>query len=457
MKYNRLTLNRNESITAHIDEENYTVLFSPSEYRDSRTLFKENESDILRLQSRVERTGQKRTVTAYFVLTDKCNLKCEYCDVLGPSDNRGHGQNMSWEVAEKGLRILMNRLEEEPDLYAQVTFFGGEPTLAWALLARICEFIEKHPFRDRVAKMLVTNGTLIDTNRADFLLKHSVYVVVSLDGGPQVNDLMRPASYDGVAKGLDTLYEVMPGKFGISCTVGSHNAATLADEVKYLNERFHPLSIGLNIFHYQRNGSSPIDMSSEDLSNSLIEAFRIARRENIAIYQFIGILKAFAGHYRNLDYCPACVDKLLFSPSGNVGRCETLMDEPKFSVPLSEVNNHILPSHLDWTRYTPEHEPVCQDCPTRWICPGSCAYDMFVKTGNPAGVDERRCRFHTQLLVEMLDILYESSSGQHKGDIFIPDQESFGRVIGGMQTVFPPDTIWIVSLSNVTETSMAAE
>ena len=32
--------------------------------------------------------------------------KCEYCDVLGPSDNRGHGQNMSWEVAEKGLRFF---------------------------------------------------------------------------------------------------------------------------------------------------------------------------------------------------------------------------------------------------------------------------------------------------------------------------------------------------------------
>ncbi len=485
MKTCQIPLSRNIGFTAHLREDDYAVIFthpdsgnsdndggndsdndgdndgdSDGDNHSSQRLFTTHQEELARRQPRIGRGDNKRTVTSYFVLTDKCNLACEYCDVLGPSNQRKPGSTMTWEVAERGLQILFGRLADEPDLHAQVTFFGGEPLLAWSLLTRICEYIAVHPDKDRVARMLVTNGILIDPDRAAFLRDHRVYVVVSLDGGPQVNDGMRSHSYESVASGLDCLHMVMPAQFGISCTVGSHNGARISQELLFLQERFKPLCIGLNIYHYQRDGTSPIRMDPDALGDAMLNAFQTARDENIAIYQFIGILKAFSRRYRNLDYCPACVDKLLFTPGGHVGRCETLMNDPRFTVPLEEVRNHQLGPKLDWTRYTPEHEPVCQNCATRWICPGSCAYDMLVTTGHPQGVDERRCRFHTRLLVEMLDLLLESCNGnQHGQHVIIPDQPAFDSVVGGMPTSFPPDTIWIVSLSNVTanEESQAHE
>ncbi len=451
MKTYQMPLSRNKEFTAHLREEDYAVIFTHDGDHKSEELFSAHHTVLTECQPKLGRGDNKRTVTCYFVLTDKCNLTCKYCDVLGPGDQRPPGRTMTWEMAERGLQILFGRLAREPDLHAQVTFFGGEPLLAWPLLAQICEYVAAHPYKDRVAKMLVTNGTRIDAGRAAFLLEHRVYVVVSLDGGPQVNDVMRTHSYDAVAAGLDDLHAVMPGRFGISCTVGSHNAARLSDELRFLQDRFSPLCIGLNIYHYQRDGTSPIRMDSDALGDALLDAFRTARNEDISIYQFIGILKAFSRRYRNLDYCPACVDKLLFSPRGLVGRCETLMDDPRFTVPLDEVQDHRLSPKLDWTRYTPEHEPVCQTCATRWICPGSCAYDMLVTTGHPQGVDDRRCRFHTRLLMEMLDLLLESCEGCQKQQVIIPDQRAFDAVVGDMPTSFPPDTIWIVSLSNVTD------
>ena len=295
------------------------------------------------------------------------------------------------------------------------------------------------------------------TERAAYLLEQRVYVVVSLDGRPRANDSVR-RTLDGspssplVERGMDLLNQVMPGRWGISCTVGSHNAATLAEETTWLQRRFRPLSIGLNIYHWQQDGTVGIAMDDHDLGQALLAAFRVARREGISIYQFIGIVKAFTHRRRNLDYCPACVDKLLFSPAGRVGRCETLMFDERFSVPLDRVEDHRLPDALDWTAYTPEHEPACQACFARWVCPGSCAYDQYVTTGSLSGVQARRCAFQRAILVELLDLLLEETIAAHgQRPVLVPSQAQFDRVPGAMPTSFPADTIWIVSMAAVGE------
>ena len=457
--HHRVTLARRPEITAHLRTADRRVLFTQGDATliPDAALFDRHHDLLEHAQAASAASTGKRTLTLYMVLTDRCNLGCRYCDVLGRPDQRRAGVNMPWSIAERAVEILLSRLRAEPELEAQVTFFGGEPLLAWGLLERLCRLLEGLPERRRISRMLVTNGTLLDDAKSAFLLAHRVYVVVSLDGRPQVNDGVRAllgggASFPAVDRGAASLDRVMPGRWGISCTVGSHNAATLQDELRWLQQRYHPLCIGLNIYHYQRDGGCGIAMDDDAMGAAMLEAFRTARREGISIYQFIGILKGFLRRERNLDYCPACVDKLLFSPAGRVGRCETLMFDERFSVPIEQVRDHHLPAHLDWTAYTPEHEPACQACPARWICPGSCAYDQWVTTGALHGVQGRRCAFHRGMLVEMLELLHQACEDEHgPAPVLVPAQHHFDAVPGAMPTSFPADTIWIVSMASASQ------
>jgi uncharacterized protein len=453
--FHRVPLARHPEVEALIRDSDRRVLLcrGPARGEDPGSLFAQHQDVLEERQPTWSGRASKRTLTLYMVLTDRCNLGCRYCDVLGRPDQRQAGCVMSWETASRAMEILLARLRAEPELEAQVTFFGGEPLLAWPLLERLCRHLEDQPERRRISRMLVTNGTLLDDAKSAFLLEHRVYVVVSLDGRPEVHDGVRGlrgggASFPAVDRGMASLNRVMPGRWGISCTVGSHNAASLNGELIWMQERYDPLCIGLNIYHYQRDGGCGIAMDDDAMGEAMLEAFRLARREGISIYQYIGILKGFLRRERNLDYCPACVDKLLFSPAGRVGRCETLMFDERFSVPLDQVRDHDLPAHLDWSAYTPEHEPACQACPARWICPGSCAYDQWVSTGELHGVQGRRCAFHQGMLVELLDLLLEAAQGERgAAPLLVPAQRHFEAVPGVMPTSFPADTIWIVSMA----------
>jgi uncharacterized protein len=452
-EFHRVPLARHPEVTALVRDVDRRVLLCRGEPEDPQALFARQQARLEERQPAWTGAPSKRTLTLYMVLTDRCNLGCRYCDVLGRPEQRRAGGEMSWEIAARAMEILLARLRAEPELEAQVTFFGGEPLLAWPLLERLCRFLEARPERSRISRMLVTNGTLLDEQKSTFLRAHRVYVVVSLDGRPEVHDGVRGllgggASFPAVDRGMASLNRVMPGRWGISTTVGSHNAATLETELRWMQQRYDPLCIGLNIYHYQRDGGCGIAMDDGALGAAMLEGFRLARREGISIYQYIGILKGFLRRERNLDYCPACVDKLLFSPAGRVGRCETLMFDTRFSVPLDQVRDHQLPAHLDWTAYTPEHEPACQPCAARWICPGSCAYDQWVSTGALHGVQGRRCAFHQGMLVELLDLLLESAQDEWgPAPVLVPAQRHFDAVPGAMPTRFPADTIWIVSMA----------
>lgn len=394
-------------------------------------------------------TQERPALTVYLILTELCNLRCRYCDVLDKIARYPDRQVMSGAMAQAALTVVLGRLARDPGLKTQIVFFGGEPLLNWPVLTGLCETVAAHPFAARIEKMLVTNGLLLDREKAEFLARHHVYTVVSLDGRADANDIIRrkpdgSGSFAGVAAGLRRLMDAMPGAFGISCTVGVHNAATLPDELRFMQETFQPCSIGINLYHYLADGGNPAQVDEAAQVQAFLDSFHAARESGIAIYQFVSVLRAFISRRRNREYCPACGNKLLFTPRGFVGRCETLVFYAPFAVPLADLVAGELPPRLDWSQYTPEHEPVCQSCAARWICPGSCVYDQFVRTGALGGVDApRRCAFHRQLLRDLLDLLLEAVlvDAPPGATFLIPEQRHFENVVGKIPMSFPEHTL----------------
>jgi uncharacterized protein len=120
-----------------------------------------------------------------------------------------------------------------------ISFFGGEPLLAFPLIQEIVHYSEE--VAQKLGKTLVfgltTNGTLFNIDILHFLLKHNFRVIISLDGPREVHNLYRKfafsenSSFDQIIKYFD-FFQKYASEGHFACT------ATLAPPIHF-KERNH--------------------------------------------------------------------------------------------------------------------------------------------------------------------------------------------------------------------------
>ncbi len=126
-----------------------------------------------------------------FNLTEKCNLRCEYCAYSGSYKYRRTHSNNSIDmgIVRKAIDFFGSVSKESPTIY--IGFYGGEPFLEFDLIKRVITYsMEKFEGRERVWA-ITTNGTLIDEEDVEFLVSNNVILTVSLDGPEDIHDLYR--------------------------------------------------------------------------------------------------------------------------------------------------------------------------------------------------------------------------------------------------------------------------
>jgi His-Xaa-Ser system radical SAM maturase HxsB len=96
---------------------------------------------------------------------------------------------MSQEVARKTVDFIF----KSPSPYLTIEFQGGEPLMNWPAVKQVVEYaLQKNIAAKRSLKFcLVSNFSLLDEGKLDFLLSHDVSLCTSLDGPPQVHDQNR--------------------------------------------------------------------------------------------------------------------------------------------------------------------------------------------------------------------------------------------------------------------------
>jgi sulfatase maturation enzyme AslB (radical SAM superfamily) len=168
------------------------------------------------------------------VLTADCNFRCRYCY----QDRKAAG-TMLWSVLRAGLDIL---LAARVDGQRAVSFLGGEPLLAYALIRRAIFYLaRRQPSKLRLEPWLTTNGTLLDEHRLDFLLAHGFRINLSFDGVPAAQRYRAAGSYEGLDRLLSWLRDRHPRylRTRIRVAVVAHPPALecLADSIEYLLQK----------------------------------------------------------------------------------------------------------------------------------------------------------------------------------------------------------------------------
>lgn len=326
-----------------------------------------------------------RTITCTLCLTRDCTLRCRYCYA-----GRKYAHSMSKETAKRAIDIVFEEACRTRKA-ADISFFGGEPLMEWELLQWCILYAEGHsaPLPARPRFSITTNGTLLTSEKIDWLAAHDVLIGLSIDGSPTMHNINRRhpnggGSHVEVATAL-ALIAVHPTlKSQLVCVVTPNNVEHLSKGIEWLSQHYHG-NIGLNLDYWNQ-------WSEADF------AILCDQYKKVAAMVEQSYLKGEPIHLRNLE------DKILthLHPGKDTLRC--LTGEREIAV---TADGTFFPcSRLIGDADNPEHNlgnvheginrakqlahiqargcrtTSCSRCELRYRCLNSCACTNYAASGN---------------------------------------------------------------------------
>jgi uncharacterized protein len=147
------------------------------------------------------------------VTTLRCNHRCLYCHASAVPNT-----DSSTDMTEATARKVVDRIFESTSPSITIEFQGGEPLANWPVVKFIVEYArEKNKAAGKSLWLnLVTNLSMMDDEKLDWLLERGVNFCTSIDGPADVHDRNRPwsggASHAAAVKWFKAINDRTKGK-----------------------------------------------------------------------------------------------------------------------------------------------------------------------------------------------------------------------------------------------------
>jgi uncharacterized protein len=329
-------------------------------------------------------------------LNHACNLRCAYC-----YNGRKFSRPMSWDIAERGVGLSL--ASEGP---RHVSFFGGEPLLEIDLMRRIIALGRERAGRS-IHFSVVTNATLLDARTLDELLGEGVNVAVSLDGGPEAQDITRrrndgSSSWDAASTNARRLFVRRPWSKVIA-VFDPRNVHLLAGSFDAL------LSLGARNISLNANYEGDWDSAAlarfhvafAQLGDRWVAAWKRGTPFSLNVLDS-KILTHLKGGYAAVDRCDFGLREVCVSPAGRLYPCDRLVGEDtRDDVVIGDVWSGVDPIRRDALiarKHTLAQD--CAECELARRCMNWCGCVNYATTGDVGGVSGLVCAFERRFIAE---------------------------------------------------------
>jgi len=345
------------------------------------------------IRESVFRRKSPRLVRFELILTEACNLGCDYCFEY----HADHKKSMSEETAIAAVRFAIESSRESK--WIGFSFMGGEPMLQFALIKRIIDFTTKEAklAGKTVAFDMQTNGVLIKEEHAEFFSKVPVRYCLSLDGAQLTHDQHRKTlggsgSFQIVAAKMKMLKRHQHWQ-GARMTVMPDQASRLAENIRSLHEE-----LAINQFVLGFATHVPwTDSQISDYAVGLTESFdyfleqrvsKKSRRIRIGLFELGQLNQAYASS-SSVWGCGAGSGRLAISPDGTYHGCSKLAWSAENGsagapLPLGDVETGISKpeNRLLLLDHSATPRTKCDSCELKQHCTGGCHAANFSDSGN---------------------------------------------------------------------------
>jgi uncharacterized protein len=339
-------------------------------------------------------------------VTQICNLHCNYCAAGGDGTFGDAIAKISIEKTLPQIKFFLDRLPEKVSF--NVSFLGGEPLLYAEGLAMIANYIAEVATERRVNYTVITNGTLLNEKNVDILARMKATITISLDGPPEINDVMRPTKNgtSSTAMIVDGLKRVIARKSEFSHLMihGVFDSNNMQMLKAY--EFYSQFAVDSYDFSFSVSENNPRATQDYMLEMSKLAALAYTRGGEAALRK----IRAFDQHFQSLDqqrrtenYCGAGKSFLMIDARNQIYTCPWDVNDKNEQVGQG--------TELDEKALEAYQRPIlemnkCENCWARFLCGGGCMFAHKHGSGQKNVKNTQFCE-RTRFMVALALIYYE--------------------------------------------------
>lgn len=358
---------------------------------ESSTLTDENYVSLVKRPEGVVRhpshskdaTGKTNIRRLKIQLGLSCNFSCEYCSQRFVP----HSAETHREEAEKFVAGMDAWLKQPPE---NVEFWGGEPFVYWKTLKPLAEALrEKFP---KATFSVITNGSILDEEKVDWLDRLGFLVCISHDGPGQHVRGPDPLDDPDTRAAILSLYRRLAptGRMSFNAMMNRSNVSRVAIQ-KFFEDLVAPyqdhLVIGEGAFidAYDDGGAAQSLAPDEVFAYRNIafgeirsgQVTRFGAAVNSRIMSFVNSFRTGRPMSAVAQKCGMDQpDNLAVDLRGNVLTCQNVSAVSRNPAGISHKLGHVsdLASVKVKTSTHWSDREECPKCPMLHICQGSCLF-----------------------------------------------------------------------------------
>lgn len=367
-----------------------------------------------------------------FDVSGNCNLDCKYCYFKFEREERVSLD--SYRMSRDTIDIFFNKYScsNHEIEKLNISFWGGEPLLNLDAIKYIVEKSEKITQKNSLNFLIVTNGTLINEEIAEFCNHHNITLQITIDGDKECHDIQRAfrsghGTYDLIFKNIQLLnkYKV---KFYIRTTLTSQTPS-IGGFINILKEKYVNRASFAVIFPVVGCDYEKLLIKKSDLVADEIVSNFIVERKSGSGFEFDNIERIIKQFYSKYYYktCGVSKSKIAVKYDGTIYPCHRFVGSSGYCI--GNVSDGINNIYCDQYDDTIKNNKNCSTCDiASAFCGGTCFYEILKRKDNQYNLDEN-CIFQvllTKKTIKMLLELYRTDRIEYESILndflgFVPD------------------------------------
>lgn len=295
-----------------------------------------------------------------------CNYSCSYCSQGGQK-----AENTGTADAHEFLGNLDKWLTEAPE---KIEFWGGEPFLYWHKIKVLVPALRERFTDARLS--IVSNGSLLDMEKAEWLHDHGFTMAISHDGPGQSLRGEDPFEDESWREMIRQIFHLFGDRITFNVVITPLNYRLLETLLWFETRMGFPVNVNVEDIVTDYGGAKWNADQLRGMADEILQAvgsglalhFPRLRWSVQQLLEGLAISKPLAGSHQvcGMDR----VDQLAVDLKGNVLTCQNAGAESGHKIGhVDDLAAVKLDTARSWAA-----RPNCSECPVVHLCYGSCMF-----------------------------------------------------------------------------------
>lgn len=300
--------------------------------------------------------------------TTSCNFDCPYC--FEPKNNP---KTITDDVIQDLLQFIKSHN------YARelnITWYGGEPLLAFEKIKSIYELITQENLPPITTQSIITNGYCFNNEVIDFFKSRNLNSVqITIDGVKERHNetrflrVSKSPTFDRILQNIEKISINLPNtRVDIRVNINKSNYLDFVEIYKYIQRKF-PNNKAINAYPgiIREDSTDKTSLCANSFKPSeLVDLYRLIESKGVKTYIFPQV--------KNKGCMMHSLNSYIIGPEGEIYKCWNDVSNPNKVIGNISSNKLLRNSLL--TKYSIQSIPFneeCKNCAIFPICDGGCS------------------------------------------------------------------------------------